>query len=192
VKAAYANRIQLWSDGFYRTPKVHYDQTTLTGRPFYYFSYGAACSEVAIDTLTGESRLLKVDILHDVGSSINPAIDIGQIEGGFIQGVGWLTTEQLVWNDKGYLATHAPSTYKIPATGDVPAHFKIELWPEANREDNVFGSKAVGEPPLMLAISVWEAIRDAVAALGGKQPVQMKAPATAENVLAAMGRGRET
>jgi xanthine dehydrogenase large subunit len=192
VKAAYANRIQLWSDGFYRTPKIHYDKTTLTGRPFYYFSYGAACSEVAIDTLTGESRLLKVDILHDVGSSINPAIDIGQIEGGFIQGVGWLTTEQLVWNDKGYLATHAPSTYKIPATGDVPAHFKIELWPEANREDNVFGSKAVGEPPLMLAISVWEAIRDAVAALGGKQPVQMKAPATAENVLAAMGRGRET
>jgi xanthine dehydrogenase large subunit len=192
VKAAYANRIQLWSDGFYRTPKIHYDKITLTGRPFYYFSYGAACSEVAIDTLTGESRLLKVDILHDVGSSINPAIDIGQIEGGFIQGVGWLTTEQLVWNDKGYLATHAPSTYKIPATGDVPAHFKIELWPEANREDNVFGSKAVGEPPLMLAISVWEAIRDAVAALGGKQPVQMKAPATAENVLAAMGRGRET
>ena len=191
VKAAYANRIQLWSDGFYRTPKIHYDKTTLTGRPFYYFSYGAACSEVAIDTLTGESRLLKVDILHDVGSSINPAIDIGQIEGGFIQGVGWLTTEQLVWNDKGLLATHAPSTYKIPATGDVPAHFKIDLWPEANREDNVFGSKAVGEPPLMLAVSVWEAIRDAVAAPGGKQPVWMKAPATPENVLAAVGRRRE-
>jgi xanthine dehydrogenase large subunit len=191
VKAAYANRIQLWSDGFYRTPKVHYDQTTLTGRPFYYFSYGAACSEVAIDTLTGESRLLKVDILHDVGSSINPAIDIGQIEGGFIQGVGWLTTEQLVWSDKGYLATHAPSTYKIPATGDVPAHFKIELWPEANREDNVFGSKAVGEPPLMLAVSVWEAIRDAAAAPAGREPVRMKAPATPENVLAAVGRRRE-
>ncbi|HWI79308.1 MAG TPA: xanthine dehydrogenase molybdopterin binding subunit [Ramlibacter sp.] len=186
VKAAYANRIQLWSDGFYRTPKIHYDKITLTGRPFYYFSYGAACSEVAMDTLTGESRVLKVDILHDVGASINPAIDLGQIEGGFIQGVGWLTTEQLVWNDQGHLATHAPSTYKIPATGDVPAHFKIDLWPEPNREDNVFGSKAVGEPPLMLAISVWEALRDAVAALPGKQPVRMQAPATPENVLAAL------
>ena len=121
VKEAYANRIQLWSDGFYRTPKIHYDKATLTGRPFYYFSYGAACSEVVIDTLTGESRVTRVDILHDVGHSINPAIDIGQIEGGFVQGMGWLTTEQLVWNDKGYLATHAPSTYKIPATGDIPA-----------------------------------------------------------------------
>jgi xanthine dehydrogenase large subunit len=187
VKAAYANRIQLWSDGFYRTPKIHYDKTTLTGRPFYYFAYGAACSEVAIDTLTGESRVLKVDILHDVGTSVNPAIDIGQIEGGFIQGVGWLTTEQLVWNDQGLLTTHAPSTYKIPATGDVPAHFEIRLWPEPNREDNVGGSKAVGEPPFMLAISVWEAIRDAVAqARGDRQPVPMDAPATPENVLRAL------
>jgi xanthine dehydrogenase large subunit len=195
VKAAYANRIQLWSDGFYRTPKIHYDKTTLTGRPFLYFAYGAACSEVAIDTLTGESRVLKVDILHDVGTSINPAIDIGQIEGGFIQGVGWLTTEQLVWNDKGHLATHAPSTYKIPATGDVPEHFKIDLWPEANREDNVGGSKAVGEPPLMLAISVWEALREAVGfaqssakapGTTNQKPVRLAAPATAENVLAAV------
>ncbi|MCJ0762193.1 xanthine dehydrogenase molybdopterin binding subunit [Variovorax terrae] len=187
VQAAYANRIQLWSDGFYRTPKIHYDKLTLTGRPFYYFAYGAACSEVAIDTLTGESRVLKVDILHDVGTSINPALDIGQIEGGFIQGMGWLTTEQLVWNDKGYLATHAPSTYKIPATGDVPEHFKVDLWPEPNREDNVGGSKAVGEPPFMLAVSVREAIRDAVAAAqGGSQPVRMDAPATAENVLKAL------
>jgi xanthine dehydrogenase large subunit len=183
VGMAYANRIQLWSDGFYRTPKIHYDKTTLTGRPFYYFAYGAACSEVAIDTLTGESRVLKVDILHDVGNSINPAIDIGQIEGGFIQGVGWLTTEQLVWNDKGYLATHAPSTYKIPATGDVPAHFKVELWPEANREDNVFGSKAVGEPPFMLGISVYEAIKDAVASARDGRTVVLHAPATAESVL---------
>jgi xanthine dehydrogenase large subunit len=185
VKAAYANRIQLWSDGFYRTPKIHYDKVTLTGRPFYYFAYGAACSEIAIDTLTGESRLLKVDILHDVGTSLNPAIDIGQIEGGFIQGMGWLTTEQLVWNDKGHLATHAPSTYKIPATGDVPEHFKVELWHEANREDNVGGSKAVGEPPFMLAISVWEAIRDAVAGArrGGSSTLRLDAPATAENVL---------
>ncbi|MFC5498506.1 xanthine dehydrogenase molybdopterin binding subunit [Caenimonas terrae] len=187
VKAAYANRIQLWSDGFYRTPKIHYDKVTLTGRPFFYFAYGAACSEVAIDTLTGESRVLKVDILHDVGTSINPAIDIGQIEGGFVQGMGWLTTEQLVWNDKGHLSTHAPSTYKIPATGDIPAHFKIALWPEANREDNVFGSKAVGEPPFMLAISVWEALRDAVAsARPPGQPVALDAPATAENVLRAL------
>ncbi len=185
VKAAYANRIQLWSDGFYRTPKIHYDKTTLTGRPFYYFAYGAACTEVAIDTLTGESRVLKVDILHDVGRSINPAIDIGQIEGGFVQGMGWLTTEQLVWNDKGYLSTHAPSTYKIPATGDIPAHFKVDLWPEPNREDNVFGSKAVGEPPFMLAISVYEALRDAVAQARGRagDPVKLTAPATAENVL---------
>ncbi|MBL8389009.1 MAG: xanthine dehydrogenase molybdopterin binding subunit [Hydrogenophaga sp.] len=186
VGAAYANRIQLWSDGFYRTPKIHYDKVTMLGRPFYYFAYGAAVTEVAIDTLTGESRVLKVDILHDVGRSINPAIDIGQIEGGFVQGMGWLTTEQLVWNGKGYLQTHAPSTYKIPATGDVPAHFKVELWPEANREDNVHGSKAVGEPPFMLGISVFEALRDAVAQAGGK-PEAMNAPATAEEVLRALG-----
>ncbi len=186
VRLAYANRIQLWSDGFYRTPKIHYDKTTLTGRPFYYFSYGAACTEVAIDTLTGETRVLAVDILHDVGTSINPAIDIGQIEGGYIQGVGWLTSEQLVWNERGHLATHAPSTYKIPATGDVPEHFKIALWPEANREDNVGGSKAVGEPPFMLGISAWEAIRDAVAAARPGQRVVMQAPATPENVLRAL------
>ncbi len=189
VGMAYANRIQLWSDGFYRTPKIHYDKTTLTGRPFYYFAYGAACTEVAIDTLTGESRVLKVDILHDVGTSLNPAIDIGQIEGGFVQGMGWLTTEQLVWNDKGYLATHAPSTYKIPATGDIPEHFKVSLWHEANREDNVGGSKAVGEPPFMLGVSVWEALREAVAAAstasehGGR--VVMNAPGTAEEILRA-------
>ena len=188
VNAAYANRIQLWSDGFYRTPKIHYDKTTLTGRPFYYFAYGAACTEVAVDTLTGESRVLRVDILHDVGQSINPAIDIGQIEGGFVQGMGWLTTEQLVWNDQGLLTTHAPSTYKIPATGDIPAHFKVALWPEANREDNVGGSKAVGEPPFMLAISVYEALRNAVAAArgGGTAAVQLTAPATAENLLHAI------
>ena len=187
--AAWANRIQLWSDGFYRTPKIHYDKTTLTGRPFYYFAYGAACSEVAIDTLTGESRVLRVDILHDVGHSINPALDIGQIEGGFVQGMGWLTCEELVWDAKGRLATHAPSTYKIPATGDVPAHFKVDFWPEANREDNVAGSKAVGEPPFMLAISVWEAVRDAVAQSRPDGRVEMDAPATPERVLRALGGG---
>ena len=141
----------------------------------------------AIDILTGESRVVAVDILHDVGTSINPAIDIGQIEGGFVQGMGWLTTEQLVWNDKGLLSTHAPSTYKIPATGDVPAHFKVDLWPAPNREDNVFGSKAVGEPPFMLAISVYEALRDAIAAARGPgSAVRLTAPATAENVLRAL------
>ncbi|MEO8856542.1 MAG: xanthine dehydrogenase molybdopterin binding subunit, partial [Burkholderiaceae bacterium] len=193
VKLAYANRIQLWSDGFYRTPKIHYDKVTLTGRPFFYFAYGAACTEVAIDTLTGESRVLKVDILHDVGRSINPAIDIGQIEGGFIQGTGWLTTEQLVWNDKGQLSTHAPSTYKIPTTGDVPEHFKISFWHEPNREDNVYGSKAVGEPPLMLAVSVYEALRAAVGSakeLDPHAPVRLDAPATAENVLRALKEPR--
>jgi xanthine dehydrogenase large subunit len=187
VALAYANRIQLWSDGFYRTPKIHYDKTTLTGRPFYYFAYGAACTEVAIDTLTGENRVLRVDILHDVGHSINPALDIGQIEGGFVQGMGWLTTEELVWDARGTLATHAPSTYKIPTSGDVPAHFKVDLWPQANHEDNVHGSKAVGEPPFMLAISVFEALRDAVAhARGDKEPVKLNAPATAERVLWAL------
>jgi xanthine dehydrogenase large subunit len=131
--------------------------------------------------------VLKVDILHDVGRSINPAIDIGQIEGGFVQGMGWLTTEQLVWNDKGHLTTHAPSTYKIPTAGDVPEHLKVDLWPEANREDNVHGSKAVGEPPFMLAISVYEALRDAVAqARGDGAAVQLTAPATAEHVLRAL------
>jgi xanthine dehydrogenase large subunit len=185
VGQAYANRIQLWSDGFYRTPKIHYDKATLTGRPFYYFAYGAAVSEVAIDTLTGENRVLAVDILHDVGHSINPALDIGQIEGGFVQGMGWLTTEELVWNAHGKLATHAPSTYKIPATGDIPAHLRVDLWPEANPEDNVFGSKAVGEPPFMLAISVWEALRDAVAQAGGN-PRRLDAPATPERVLGAL------
>jgi len=186
VQAAYANRIQLWSDGFYRTPKIHYDKTTLTGRPFYYFAYGAACTEVVIDTLTGESRVLAADILHDVGTSLNPALDIGQIEGAFIQGMGWLTTEELVWDKKGRLATHAPSTYKIPTAGDVPPRFTVDLWPEPNREDNVFGSKAVGEPPFMLAISVWEAIRDAVAAARGDGTARMDAPATAERVLGAL------
>jgi xanthine dehydrogenase large subunit len=204
VALAYANRIQLWSDGFYRTPKIHYDKTTLTGRPFFYFAYGAACTEVAIDQLTGESRVLKVDILHDVGRSINPAIDIGQIEGAFVQGMGWLTSEELVWDAKGKLATHAPSTYKIPTAGDLPEHFKVALWPEPNFEDNVFGSKAVGEPPFMLAISVWEAIRDAVAyarsvdavaqapagdavanARDAGRPILMDAPATPERVLGA-------
>ncbi|MCF8156084.1 MAG: molybdopterin-dependent oxidoreductase, partial [Rhodoferax sp.] len=127
-----------------------------------------------------------------VGRSINPAIDIGQFEGGFVQGMGWLTTEQLVWNDKGYLSTHAPSTYKIPTAGDVPEHFRVDLWPEPNREDNVFGSKAVGEPPFMLAISVYEALRDAIGSVGHGSAVRLTAPATAENVLTALQTARQS
>lgn len=182
VAAAYANRIQLWSDGFYRTPKIHYDKTTISGRPFYYFAYGAAVSEVVIDPSTGEYRVLAVDILHDVGRSLNPAIDRGQVEGGFVQGMGWLTSEELVWSADGRLLTHAPSTYKIPTAGDLPARWRVDFWPEPNREDNVGGSKAVGEPPFMLAISVWEALRDAVSAARGGGAVQMDAPATPEQV----------
>ena len=195
VKLAFAHRVQLWSDGFYSTPRIHFDKARFTGRAFLYFAYGAACTEVAIDTLTGESKVLRVDILHDVGRSINPAIDIGQIEGAFVQGMGWLTTEQLVWTDDGALSTHAPSTYKIPTSADIPEHFRVELWPEPNREDTVFKSKAVGEPPFMLSISVYEALRDAIArthagALNGAppSPVCLEAPATAENVLRSIQR----
>jgi xanthine dehydrogenase large subunit len=187
VQHAYGQRVQLWSDGFYATPKIHYDRTTLTGRPFYYFAYGAACSEVAIDTLTGEYRVLRTDILHDVGHSLHPEIDIGQIEGGFAQGLGWLTTEELVWNAKGELLTKGASTYKIPTAADMPAQLNIDLWHEANREDNVGGSKAVGEPPFMLAISVLEALRDAIASTHpGHAPIRLDTPATPERVLNAI------
>ena len=192
VAQAYSQRVQLWSDGFYRTPKIHYDKATLSGTPFYYFAYGAACTEVAIDTLTGEHKVLRVDILHDVGHSIHSAIDVGQIEGGFIQGMGWLTTEELVWDEQGVLRTHAPSTYKIPTVGDTPAHLSVKFWHEANREDNVMGSKAVGEPPFMLALSVLEALRDAVAnaraptTTSAPPVVQLNAPATPERILRAL------
>ena len=187
VQYAYGQRVQLWSDGFYATPKIHYDRNTLTGRPFYYFAYGAACSEVAIDTLTGEYRMLRTDILHDVGHSLHREIDIGQIEGGFAQGLGWLTTEELVWNPHGELLTRGASTYKIPTAADMPAQLHIELWHEANREPNVGGSKAVGEPPFMLAISVYEALRDAIGATRpGKVPIHLDTPATPERVLSAI------
>src|SRR5437870_444281 len=162
VKLAYFARVSLSAIGFYRTPKIGYDRKTWRGMPFYYFCYGAAVSEVIVDTLTGENRLLRVDILHDVGKSLNPAIDMGQIEGGFIQGAGWLTTEELWWNDKGKLMTHAPSTYKIPVAGDVPADFRVKLLEHGiNVEETIYRSKAVGEPPLMLGISVFHAIKDA-------------------------------
>ncbi|GAB2910310.1 xanthine dehydrogenase molybdopterin binding subunit [Paraburkholderia jirisanensis] len=188
VNAAYLARVQLWSDGFYATPKVHWDAKTLTGHPFYYFAYGAAVSEVVVDTLTGEWKLLRADLLHDAGRSINPAIDIGQIEGGFIQGMGWLTTEELWWNRDGRLMTHAPSTYKIPAVNDTPAAFNVKLYRNDNAEPTVFHSKAVGEPPLLLAFSVLLAIRDAIAAalpdLHGAPP--LRAPATPEAILDAL------
>ena len=159
VKLAYFARVPLSATGYYRTPKIGYDRKTWTGMPFYYFCYGAAVSEVAIDTLTGENRVVRVDILHDVGKSLNPAIDIGQIEGGFVQGMGWLTTEELWWSDKGRLMTHAPSTYKIPVASDVPAQFNVRIYESGvNAEDAIFRSKAVGEPPLMLAISTLHAI----------------------------------
>ena len=187
MREAYAARISLSSTGYYKTPKIHWDRATLTGRPFFYFAYGAAVSEVAIDMLTGESKLLRVDILHDVGRSLNPALDIGQVEGGFVQGMGWLTSEELVWDARGQFKTHAPSTYKIPTAADWPKKFHVHLLADApNREDTIFRSKAVGEPPLMLAISVLHAIRDACASSeSGAMPVLM-APATPESILRAL------
>lgn len=181
---AYLARVSLSATGYYATPKIGYDQQTLTGRPFFYFCYGAAVSEVVIDTLTGESRLLRVDILHDVGESLNPAIDMGQVEGGFLQGIGWLTSEELWWDEKGRLMTHAPSTYKIPTAFDWPQTFNVDLIPwSRNREDTIYRSKAVGEPPLMLAMSVFHAIRDAIAAAAGGGLPRLDAPATPERIL---------
>jgi len=194
AREAHAARISLSATGYYRTPKIHWDKATLIGRPFFYFAYGAAVAEVALDTLSGETRLLRVDILHDVGASLNPAIDRGQVEGGFLQGVGWLTCEELWWDAKGELQTHAPSTYKIPTARDWPTHAHIALLERsANREDTIHRSKAVGEPPLMLAISVFHAIRDACAACGpaGALP-QLTAPATPEAVLRAIDSVRGT
>jgi len=192
VGRAYLARVQLWSDGFYATPGLHWDRATLTGHPFYYFAYGAAVSEVIIDTLTGEWKLLRADLLHDAGRSLNPALDIGQVEGAFVQGLGWLTTEELVWHPKsGALLTHAPSTYKIPTANDVPGLFRTQLFDNLNAEDSIHRSKAVGEPPLLLPFSVFYAIRQAVAAAGsaGKEP-ELSAPATPEAILRAVNSVR--
>ena len=188
VRRAYLGRVSLSATGYYRTPKIHYDRETARGRPFLYFAYGVAASEVMIDTLTGEHTLLRVDILHDAGKSLNPAIDLGQIEGGFIQGMGWLTSEELVFDGQGRLRTHAPSTYKIPTCSDRPADFRIGLLENApNREETIHRSKAVGEPPLMLAISVFRAISDAIAAIGDYRLMpHLDAPATPERVLFAV------
>lgn len=192
VNQAYVARLQLWSDGFYATPGLHWDRDTMSGRPFYYFAYGAAVSEVVIDTLTGEWRLLRADLLHDVGRSLNPAIDRGQVEGAFVQGMGWLTSEELVWHPRtGALLTHAPSTYKIPTANDVPAALQVRLFENGNVEDSIHHSKAVGEPPLLLAFSVFLAIRDAISAAGGhaRQP-PLRAPATPEAILQALNAVR--
>jgi xanthine dehydrogenase large subunit len=189
VGEAYLDRAQLWSDGFYATPGLSWDRDTMQGHPFYYFAYGAAVSEVVVDTLTGEWKLLRADILHDAGTSLNPAVDIGQVEGAFIQGMGWLTTEELVWHpETGKLTTHAPSTYKIPTANDCPPVFNVRLFEGPNVEDSIHRSKAVGEPPLLLPFSVFFAIRDAVSAVGGHRvDPPLKAPATGEAILNAIG-----
>jgi xanthine dehydrogenase large subunit len=188
AREAYLARIPLSATGYWRTPEIHFDRGRFQGEPFYYFAYGAAVSEVAVDTLTGESRLLRADLLQDVGRSLNPAIDRGQVEGGFIQGMGWLTTEELVWDAQGELKTHAPSTYKIPVASDCPPVFNVWLWEKGeNRRDIAYRSKAVGEPPLMLALSVFHAITDAVGSTSAsREPVPLEAPATPESVLKAL------
>ncbi|HEX6111266.1 MAG TPA: xanthine dehydrogenase molybdopterin binding subunit [Geminicoccaceae bacterium] len=188
ARLAHQHRVQLSAAGFYRTPKIWYDRARARGRPFYYFAYGAAVSEVVLDTLTGEYRVLRADLLHDVGRSINPAIDLGQIEGGFVQGMGWLTTEELCWNERGELTTHAPSTYKIPTASDLPADFRVRIWEKGVNRENVVGrSKAVGEPPLMLGLSVFHAVNDAIASVaGGRLSPALDAPATPERVLFAI------
>jgi xanthine dehydrogenase large subunit len=188
IQLAYINRVALSATGFYKTPKLHYNRDKGSGHPFFYFANGVGCSEVLIDTLTGEYKVTRVDILQDVGESINPALDRGQIEGAFIQGMGWLTTEELVWSDKGQLMTSGPATYKIPTISDMPQIFNVELLANApNREATIYHSKAVGEPPLMLAISVWSALRDAIASVSDYQhSPQLDTPVTPERVLKAV------
>ena len=189
VQLAWFDRVSLSATGFYKTPKINYDRDTFSGQPFFYYAYGAAVSEVIVDTLTGENRILRVDILHDCGDSLNPAMDLGQVEGGFVQGAGWLTSEEVCWNDKGELQTHAPSTYKVPTCSDLAPDFRVTLLENAaNREDTIYRSKAVGEPPLMLAISVFHAIRDAIATDDDPLPA-LDAPATPEAVLRAIEAG---
>ncbi len=192
VNAAYVGRVSLSATGFYKTPKIDWDRMAGKGRPFLYFAYGAAVSEVLVDTLTGENRILRTDILHDAGRSLNPVLDIGQIEGAYVQGAGWLTMEELVWNDKGALLTHAPSTYKIPACADRPGVFNVALWDGENREDTIYKSKAVGEPPFNHGISAFFALSDALSQAGGEY-IAMDAPATIERLqraAARMGEGK--
>jgi xanthine dehydrogenase large subunit len=187
IKLAYMNRVSLSSTGFYKTPKIGYDRKAAKGRPFLYFSNGAAVSEVIVDTFTGEYKVTQVDILHDVGDSINSDIDIGQIEGAFVQGMGWLTTEELSWDEKGRITTNSPANYKIPTSADVPEKFNVKLFDRANSEESVYRSKAVGEPPLMLGISVWCALKDACASVCDYQfSPPLAVPATPEAVFYGM------
>lgn len=190
IQDAYLNRISLSSSGFYSTPKINFDKKKFRGRPFYYFCYGASVSEVTIDTLTGENVLERVDILHDAGKPINPALEIGQIEGGFVQGQGWLTIEELNWKSNGQITTFSPSTYKIPAVSDIPKIFNVEIFKEGlNKEKVVNKAKTTGEPPLMLAMSVFYAIKDAVASIGNYQIVpELNAPATPERILMSINK----
>jgi len=190
VKQAYSDRISLSATGYYRTPNIYWDETTGKGRPFYYFAYGVAVSEVEVDGFTGTFKLRQVDIVHDAGASLNPLIDQGQIEGGFVQGMGWLTMEELVWDTQGRLRTDAPSTYKIPTIGEVPEHFQVHLLERAAQDGVIYGSKAIGEPPFMLAISVREAIRAAIAAFGQPSHVPLTSPATPEVILWAIEQVR--
>ncbi len=184
VETAYINQVSLSSTGFYKTPGIHFDRESGKGNPFYYFAYGMAVSEVSVDVLTGEYKLIRADILHDVGDSLNEEIDIGQIEGGFIQGVGWCTTEEIKWDNKGRLLTHSPDTYKIPTINDIPETFNVKLLSDFPNEGTIRKSKAVGEPPLMLAFSVWLAIKDAISAVGNHETEpDFSLPATAEVVL---------
>ena len=193
IQLAYFNQVSLSSTGFYKTPKIYYDRDSASGRPFYYYAYGLACCEVLVDTFTGEYKFLRTDLLQDVGESLNPAIDIGQVEGAFVQGMGWLTTEELVWNDKGRLMTSGPASYKVPAIADMPIDFRTHLVESRkNPEDTVYHSKAVGEPPFMLGIAAWCAIKDAVASVADyKYHPEVDAPATPERVLLGIQKLRE-
>jgi len=189
-EAAYMQRVPLFAEGFYRTPDIHFDRKTGRGKPFHYFAFGAAVSEVEVDRFTGDYRVRRVDILQDVGDSISPVIDRGQVEGGFLQGAGWLTLEELLWDDQGRVATAGASTYKLPSWSEMPADFRVNFLQDARQSAVIFGSKAVGEPPLMLAISVREAIREAVAAFGAGEVVTFDSPATPERVFFAVRRVR--
>ena len=192
TEAAYRRRVSLFAHGFYRTPDIHFDPKTATGKPFHYFAYGAAVAEVEIDGFTGQNRTLRVDILQDVGDSLAPVVDRGQVEGGFIQGLGWLTLEELIWDENGRLATGGASTYKLPSWPEMPPVFNVAFLSRAAEPDVIHGSKAIGEPPLMLAFAVREAIRDAIAAFGADSPscgvVTLDSPATPERIFWALQR----
>jgi xanthine dehydrogenase large subunit len=192
AKLCWLGRVSLSATGFYKTPKIQWDQAAMKGRPFFYFCYGAAVAEIALDTLTGEARVLRGDLVQDCGRPLNPAVDLGQIEGGFVQGMGWLTNEELWWDGEGRLRTAGPSTYKIPGSRDVPPILNVRILEDAPaRADTIFGSKGIGEPPIHMAIAVWTAIKDAIGSLSGhSKAVSLDAPATPERILMAVRRAR--